>query len=105
MLGWTLVYARVWASHRRSSRMAPCLSNGRLPSLADTSELQDVEIKCKGGDRRGTRREVGDGPEACVDCPGASQETPGTYIVRMERWETWEKGAGSPFRAFNPPVP
>src|SRR5262245_44234104 len=31
-------------SHLRSSRMAPCLSNGRLPSLVDASELRDVEI-------------------------------------------------------------
>ena len=27
--------------------MAPCLSNGRLPSLANASELRDVEIKIK----------------------------------------------------------
>ena len=47
MLGWTTITPV--GSHLRSSRMAPCLSNGRLPSLADASELRDVEIKCKGG--------------------------------------------------------
>ena len=43
MLGWTVITPM--GSHLRSSRMAPCLSNGRLPSLADASELRDVKIQ------------------------------------------------------------
>ena len=56
MLGWTVITR--CGSHLRSSRMAPCLSNGRLPSLADANELRDVEIECKGGVRRSTRGEI-----------------------------------------------
>jgi hypothetical protein len=37
---WTTI--TLMGSHLRSSRMAPCLSKGRLPSLAEASELRDV---------------------------------------------------------------
>jgi hypothetical protein len=42
LLGWTLI--TLVGSHLRSSRMAPCLSRGRLPSLAEASELRDVKV-------------------------------------------------------------
>ena len=70
-----------YGSHLRSSRMAPCLSIGRLPSLTKASELRDVEIKCKAGTDTVQAGEIGDGLEDCVDRPGASQEAAGGDIV------------------------
>jgi hypothetical protein len=40
VLGWTFLYPL--GSHLRSSRMAPCLSKGRLPSRPWGRELRDV---------------------------------------------------------------
>jgi hypothetical protein len=68
MLGWTFVYAPL-ASHLRSPRKAPCLSRGRLPPLANASELRDVEIQCKGNPRHMAR------------CLAASRERTGSECL------------------------
>jgi hypothetical protein len=57
-------------SHLRSSRMAPCLSSGRLPSPANASELRDVEFSVGGvsGPAQGWRpRTVSQGRHCCSD--------------------------------------
>lgn len=95
-LGWTMI--TLHGSHLRSSRLAPCLSSGRLPSPADASELRDVKFNRSRSIRHDARRRA----TAEENASGIGQDTVGREVVRSGRRTVTEhhsrvaEGAGLP---------